>query len=226
MCWSPDADLIAGGVIAALGVGALAGVRRRTDLPLAALPLLLGTHQMVESVVWRGQEGTVSPSVASSARVVWAVIALPLLPLLVPVAVLLASSSAAATVRRQLVFLTGLGTATSITLAFALARGPVKAHVHGHTLAYTVGIPAAPLVVAGYLVATLGALLVAEDRTIRTLGVVCTIGSVACFLIWRLAFASTWCALAAVASLILLRWAWRSRPMTRPSGLDGMRLQD
>jgi hypothetical protein len=226
MCWSPDADLIAGGVIAGLGIGALAGVRRWTDVPLAALPLLLGTHQMVESVVWRGQEGTVSPSVASSARVVWAVIALPLLPLLIPVAVLLASSSAAITVRRQLLVLTGVGTAASVTLAVAVARGPVDAHVHGHTLAYTVGIPAAPLVIAAYLTATLGALLLAEDHTIRTLGVVCTIGSAACFLVWRLAFASTWCALAAVASLILLRWAWQSRPMTHPSRLDGTRLQE
>lgn len=218
MCWSPDADIAVGSVITAVGAGGLAGVRRWTNAPMAALTLLLGLHQMIESVVWRGEEGTVSSATASAARIAWAVIALPLLPLMVPVAVLLASASASAVVRRRLKILVGVGAATSAVLTFDVFSAPVVAHVHGHTLAYGVGVPAAPLVVAAYLAATLGALLQAEDRTIRVLGVVCTIGSVVCLLAWRLAFASTWCALAAVASLILLRWAWQRPTVSEPAG--------
>jgi energy-converting hydrogenase Eha subunit E len=216
MCWSADADLAAGSVIMAVGVGCVAGVRRPRDIPLAALPLLLGLHQVVESVVWRGQDGMVSASAASTARTLWAVIAFPLLPLLVPVAVLLTSSPAARPVRRRLQALTVVGAATSAVLAVTLAQHPVTARVLGHTMGYSIDVPVAALIIAGYLAATLGALVLASDPTLRALGVITTVGAAACYLVWELAFASTWCALAAVASLILLRWAWSPRPRLAP----------
>ena len=216
MCWSADADLAAGSVIMAVGVGCVAGVRRPRDIPLAALPLVLGLHQIIESVVWRGQDGTVSASAADTARTLWAIIAFPLLPLLVPIAVLLASSPATREARRRLQALTVIGIATSAVLAVTLAQNPVTARVLGHTMGYNINVPASPLVIAGYLAATLGALLLAPDPTLRLLGAVTTVGAATCYLIWELAFASTWCAAAAVASVILLRWAWNPRPRPRP----------
>ncbi|CAO0825444.1 hypothetical protein SMICM17S_05459 [Streptomyces microflavus] len=81
MCWSATADLVAGSGIAAIGVVTLARTRRVRDLPLAALPLLLGAHQIVESVVWNADGGT------GPATLAWAVMALPLLALWVPLGV-------------------------------------------------------------------------------------------------------------------------------------------
>src|SRR5216683_2613588 len=153
MCWSADADLVAGSVIMAVGVGCVAGVRRSRDVPLASTP-------------------------------------------------------AAVRVRRRLQALVVVGAATSAVLAITLARHPVTARPLGHTIGYTIDVPMIPLVIAGYLAATLGALLLAPDPRIRALGVISAIGAAACFLVWELAFASTWCAVAAVASLVLLRWAW------------------
>lgn len=49
MCWSATADLVAGTGIAAIGVACVARVRRVRDLPLAALPLLLGAHRIAKS---------------------------------------------------------------------------------------------------------------------------------------------------------------------------------
>jgi hypothetical protein len=91
-------------------------------------------------------------------------------------------------------------------------RHPVTVQVRGHTLAYAVGIGWAPLWVAGYLAATVGALLLSGDRTLRTLGVLVGAGAVACAVVWRLAFASTWCALAALAAVLLLGWAGGTGP--------------
>ena len=85
MCWSATADLVAGAGIACVGVACVARVHRRGDLPLAALPLLLGVHQLVEARVWQVGGGT------GPATVAWAVIALPLLAVWVPVAVLCAT---------------------------------------------------------------------------------------------------------------------------------------
>ena len=42
MCWSATADLVAGTGVAAVGAACVIRTRRRADLPLAALPLLLG----------------------------------------------------------------------------------------------------------------------------------------------------------------------------------------
>ncbi len=66
-----------------------------------------------------------------------------------------------------------------------------------------------PLVLAGYLFATLGSLLLGGDRRLRILGVVLAAGALACSALWRLEFASAWCAFAAVASLLVLGWVRR-----------------
>ncbi len=87
----------------------------------------------------------------------------------------------------------------------------MTATVHGHTLGYAVGVPhPAAVLLAGYLLATVGSLLASGDRLLRRLGLVTGVGAVVCALLWRLAFASTWCALAALAGLLLLQWAGHS----------------
>ncbi|WP_306325564.1 DUF6629 family protein [Streptomyces venezuelae] len=202
MCWSATADLWAGLGIAAVGVASLASVRHPRDAPLAALPLLLGAHQVVEAAVWHGGGGT------GPATLAWAVIALPLLPLWVPAGVLAVARPAD---RPRLLAPLAAGTATAGFLAYRLATRPVTAEIRGHTLGYAVDLPYAPLVLAGYLLATVGALLLARDRILRLLGLVTGAGAAVCALLWRTEFLSTWCALAAVASLLLLRWI-RRRP--------------
>ncbi|MET9438778.1 DUF6629 family protein [Streptomyces sp. NPDC006551] len=204
MCWSATADLVAGTAIAAVGVACLAGVRRPGDAPLAALPLLLGAHQIVESVVWRAGGGT------GPATLAWAVIALPLLALWVPLGVLTAAPPAH---RGRLAVPVAVGALTAAVLAHRLAGGrPVTAEVRGHTLGYVLHLPYASPLIAGYLLATVGALLLARDRLLRLLGVLTGVGAVVCVLLWRTEFVSTWCAFAAVASLVLFAWVRGRNP--------------
>ncbi|MEV0781200.1 DUF6629 family protein [Streptomyces sp. NPDC050428] len=206
MCWSATADLTAGVCIGAVGVACVAHVRRVRDLPLAALPLLLGAHQIVESVVWDSGGG------AGPATTAWAVIAMPLLALWVPLAVLLASPPES---RRRLALPVASGVATAAALSYCLATREVTADIRGHTIGYAVHLPQPEIVVAGYLLATIGALLLSGDRTVRLLGGLVAVGAVVCVVIWRLAFVSTWCAFAALASVVVLGWA---RRRTEPSG--------
>ncbi|MFD8020549.1 DUF6629 family protein [Streptomyces lavendulae] len=206
MCWSTAADLTAGTVVAAVGVVCVARVRRARDLPVAALPLLLGAHQLIEAAV-RDAGGGCGPATTA-----WAVIALPVLPVWVPLGVLLAAGPGA---RRRLWVPVAVGTATAAVLAYCLATGPVTAEVRGRLVGYGVDVPYAPLVLAGYLGATLGALLLTGDRRLRVLGAVLAAGALVCAALWRLAFASTWCAFAAVASVLVLGW------VRRPAGPGG-----
>ncbi|WP_062646580.1 DUF6629 family protein [Streptomyces maremycinicus] len=207
MCWSATADLVAGAGVAAVGMACVTSVRDRRDLPLAALPLLLGAHQMVEAVVRHSGGGS------GPATVVWAVIALPLLAVWVPAAVRCAAPPAA---RRRLTFLLALGVATAAGLAAAVAAGPVTADIRGHTVGYAVRLSHPAVLVAGYLLATVGSLLLSGDRGLSALGAVVGAGAVVCFALWRLEFVSTWCAFAAVWSVLLLGWV-RGRRGLRPA---------
>ncbi|MEU1288788.1 DUF6629 family protein [Kitasatospora sp. NPDC005856] len=209
MCWSAQADAVAGGLVAVAGVACLVRAHRAgrpERLPLAALPLVLGVHQLIEAVVWLGADGGLPDGLAGAARTAWAVVALVLLPVLVPAAVWCATSGPR---RRTLAAITLLGAAVAVPLAVAVGSHPVAATVHGHTLGYAVGVPYPAFLLAGYVLVTVGSLLASGDRLLRLLGLLIGAGAIASALLWRLAFVSTWCALAALTSLLLLRWAGR-----------------
>ncbi|MFG2459879.1 DUF6629 family protein [Streptomyces sp. NPDC048523] len=207
MCWSATADVVAGAAIASVGAACLIRTRRAGDLPLAALPLLLGAHQLVEARIWHVGGGT------GAATVTWAVIALPVLVVWVPVGVWCAAPRRAG---RRVAALVAVGALTAAFLAHGLTTRPVRAEIRGHTMAYVIGLPRAELLVAGYLIATVGALLLSGDRWLTGLGVLAGAGALVCWLLWRLEFVSTWCALAAVCSVVLYGWASR-RPAPRPA---------
>ncbi|WP_395293178.1 DUF6629 family protein [Kitasatospora hibisci] len=223
MCWSAQADLAAGGVVAGIGLLCLARTYRAgrpERLLLASLPLVLGVHQLIEAAVWFGADGDLPAPAAGWARTAWAVIALPLLPVLVPAGVWCAAREPGR--RRRLLPFVLLGLLVAAPLAVAVATHPVGATEHGHTLAYAVDLPHPGLLLTGYLLATVGPLLLSGDRRLRQLGLLAGVGAAVCALLWRLAFVSTWCALAALASMLLLRWTATPSggrpPRGRPSG--------
>jgi hypothetical protein len=203
MCWSATADLVAGTAVAAVGVACLARTRRARDLPLAALPLLLGAHQLVEARVWHTGGGT------GPATLAWAVIALPLLAAWVPVVVWCAVPGPA---RRRLLLPLASGAVTAALLTHALATRTVRAEIRGHTVGYVLGLPHPELLVAGYLVATIGAFLLSGDRVLVTLGALVAVGALVCGALWRLEFVSTWCAVAALCSVVVWAWVGRRSP--------------
>ncbi|MFF4506726.1 DUF6629 family protein [Streptomyces sp. NPDC001401] len=203
MCWSATADLVAGAGIACVGVACVARVHRTGDLPLAALPLLLGLHQLVEARVWQAGGGT------GPATVAWAVIAFPLLAVWVPLAVVCAVPRHAAA---RLAIPVASGVATAAVLAHAMATRPARAEIRGHTVGYVIGLPHAGVLVVGYLLATVGALLLSGDRRLRGLGLLAGVGALVCWALWRLEFVSTWCAFAAVCSVVVFRWVVGRRP--------------
>ncbi|MEW1925658.1 MULTISPECIES: DUF6629 family protein [unclassified Streptomyces] len=213
MCWSATADLVAGVGVAAVGVACVTRAARGPrpgDLPLAALPLLLGAHQIIESEVWRNDGGT------GPATVAWAVIAMPLLALWMPVAVLCAAPPSA---RRRLLIPLAAGIATAAALSYCLATRTVSAEIRGHTVGYSLGLPHPEVVVAGYLLATVGALLLSGDRGLVLFGVLVAVGAAVCLALWEREYISTWCAFAAVCSVVLYFWVRRrSRPAPARSG--------
>lgn len=219
MCWSAEADLVAGVGIAAVGVACVARTVRAGrggDLPLAALPLLLGVHQMIEAAVWASGGG------AGPAVLLWAVIALPLPALWVPAGVWCAAPKGVrGDALRRLMLPLVAGAVTAAALGHVLATRPVRAEIRGRTIGYVVDLPYAPLLVVGYLMATVGSLLLSGDRGLQVLGVLAGAGALLCWALWRLEFVSTWCAFTAVCSLVLFGWVrgrGRRPGLTAPTG--------
>ncbi|MEB8344184.1 DUF6629 family protein [Streptomyces endophyticus] len=206
MCWSATADLVAGGAITAVGVGCVARAARTRPraVPLAALPLLLGAHQIIEAVIWNDGGGT------GGAVTAWALIALPLLPIWVPAGVWCAVAPHA---RRRLLVPLAAGVVTAGVLGYVLATSTVTAEVRGHTMGYAIGLPHAGWIVAGYLLATIGSLLLSGERRLVLLGVLAALAAAVCAALWRWEFISTWCAGAALCSVVLYGWL-RGDPRT------------
>jgi hypothetical protein len=78
-------------------------------------------------------------------------------------------------------------------------------------MGYVVDLSHAEWLIAGYLLATVGALLLSGDRGLLLLGALVAVGALICWALWELEFVSTWCAFAAVCSVALWWWV-RGRP--------------
>lgn len=199
MCFSPQADLVGGVVVGAFGVDAVRHVGgRREYAALAALPLLLGAHQLDETLVWWGLQGHVGSGVGHAATWAYLLVAFVVLPIYVPAAIY--ALEPPGTRRRIVGALIGLGAVVSALLLAAIARGPVTATLGDYHVSYGTGIHKGMFIVAAYVVATCGSLLVSGYRHIVMFGVINLI-AVAVLAVFVLdGFASLWCGWAAITS--------------------------
>ena len=198
MCFSAEVDLAAGLVVGAVGVDALRYVRRRAQWPLAALPLVLAGHQLVEVPVWQGLAGEVSEAVWRPAAWLYLAIAFTVVPVLVPVAVAALEPPAR---RRAASALAVVGLAVAVVLAGALVRGPVEAAVAGNRIAYEAPVPFGGTVVGFYVLATCGSLLTSSVPRVRQFGAVNLVVAAGLAYADRVGFISLWCMWAAVSSM-------------------------
>src|ERR1700683_524493 len=89
VCFSPQADVVGGLVICAIGIDAVRHIRQRREfIALAWLPLLLGAHQFIEALVWLWLHGPVPRGGGHVALWAYLLIAFVALPVLVPLAVI------------------------------------------------------------------------------------------------------------------------------------------
>lgn len=199
MCFSPEADLVVGAAIVAVGIDAVRHVDARPEWRLVApLPLLLGAHQMIESLVWWGADGSVPRVIGDVAMWAYLLIALVLLPTLVPALVLSVERSPR---HRRIVrgFLL-LGVVVSGVLGLRMAVGHPSAAAAGDHIAYSIGLGHAVVWIGLYLAATVGSLLASSLRELRIFGLA---NLVALPILARLCaegFVSLWCFYAAIVS--------------------------
>ena len=199
MCFSPQADLIGGAVISTIGVAAVHNAQKgQGHVALAALPLILGVHQVIEAFVWFGLQGHSPHDVERVALWAYLLIAFVVLPILVPLAVVINEPSRSR--RFVMAPLVALGLAVSSILFVAMLQGPVSVKLRPHHLAYSIDLHNGALIVVLYVAAICGTLLLSTRRRVVTFGVVnlVAVGVIAWLTIDG--FASVWCGWAAISS--------------------------
>lgn len=202
MCFSPEADLAGGVVIGGVGIDAIRHIGRRPAVvAIAALPLILGFHQLDEAFVWWAQQGHIGSGTGTVALWVYLLIALVLLPVYVPFAVLLLEPPGRR--RSAMAGLVLLGAGVGGSLLVAMLQGPIGVAAHPYHLSYSVPSGGGPIVIALYVIAVCGALLLSASRAIALFGVANLVAVVAIALMTLDGFASVWCAWAALTSGIV-----------------------
>jgi hypothetical protein len=220
VCFSPEADALAGSAIVVVGIDAMRHADRPEERALAALPLLLGAHQLTETLVWLGFEGDLSHTMAQTAIAIYLAFALVVLPVLIPA---VAWWIERVSLRRDVIVAFGLvGLGVSAVLLGALIHGPFGASIDGRHIAYSVDALSNGGQVTGvYIVATCGALIASSERSLAVLGLLNLVVVPLLLLATTDGFVSLWCFWAAIVSVVIaahlrrhprLRRAVRSDP--------------
>lgn len=210
MCFSATANFVGSGVLGAVGVVTLTRVKHRRELLFASLPVLFAIHQFIEGFVWLGLDGVLSQAVAHDMGAAFMLYAQGLLPFLLPLSVLLFEPNATSR-RRMLPFLV-LGGATTLYILWALTAFPLQLYIQKNSLVYINQATNNTAIAVLYVIATCGALFFSKIRMMVIFGAANLAILLAVMEFKRYAFTSLWCAYAAVASVIILAYFWRSHP--------------
>jgi hypothetical protein len=216
VCFSPEADVMAGIVVSGVGVDALRHVRDRRYLPLAVIPLILGLHQVVEAFAWWGMQGRVSFQVGHMATWLYLLVAFVVLPPLVPAAVRAVEIDRRR--RRLMVPFVIVGAAVAAALLPGLVNGGAGGEVACRYIAYDTGVGYGGYVLPFYVVAVCGPLLLSGTRRVVLFGAanLVAVG----VLSWLLASGviSLWCVWAAVTSVVIALEARARHRQAAPAG--------
>jgi hypothetical protein len=208
MCFSAVANFVGSAVLGAIGVVTLTKVKHRRELLFAGLPTLFAIHQFIEGFVWLGLDGILSPAVTHDMGAAFMLYAQGLLPLLLPLSVLLFEPDVRSR-RRMLPFLI-IGGGTTLYILWALTAYQLQVYVRGNSIVYMNQATNNTAVAVLYVIATCGSLFMSKIRPMLIFGAVNLAILLVVMEVKRYAFTSVWCAYAAIASVIILAYFWRS----------------
>ena len=220
MCFSAEADFVTGAVVGAVGVATLTKVEEPRQLALAAVPLTLAAHQLVEGFVWLGHEGEASRSTVDVATYFYVAVAWVVLPVFLPLCVLLVERDRSR--QRAIAPFVALGAVVALYFLWSILLNDVTSHVVEHTIQYggagDLAVPATIL----YVIATCMPPLLSSHPAIVVFGVL-NLAAVA-VIAWAQAdgLTSVWCLWAAIISVLIylqfVAWQRRARtPTSEPS---------
>jgi hypothetical protein len=208
MCFSAEANFVGSTILAGIGILTLAKVKHRRELLFAALPTLFAIHQFIEGFVWLGLQGHLSSNVAHNMGAAFMLYAQGLLPFLLPMSVWLFEPDAKS--RKRMLPFVVIGWATSLYILWGLTAYPTDIYIRSNSIVYENPATNNTIVAVFYVIATCGSLFFSKVRDMVVFGRANLAILLVVMAVKRYAFTSLWCAYAAVASVIILAYFWRS----------------
>jgi len=208
MCFSAAANFVGSGVLGTVGVVTLTKVKHRRELLFASLPALFAIHQFIEGFVWLGLDGILSPKVTHDMGAAFVLYAQGLLPFLMPLSILLFEPNQ--TSRRRMQPFLIVGSLTTLYILWALIAYPLQVFVRSNSIVYINPATNNAIVAIFYVIATCGSLFFSKIKDMVLFGVANLAILLTVMAVKRYAFTSLWCAYAAVASVIILAYFWKS----------------
>jgi hypothetical protein len=208
VCFSAAANFVGSTALAAVGVVTLTKVKHRRELLFAALPTLFAVHQFIEGFVWLGLDGILSPTVTHNMGAAFMLYAQGLIPLLLPLSVLLFEPGRKD--RKRMLPFVIIGGATTLYILWALAAYPTQIYVKGNSIVYVNQATNFTVVAILYVIATCGSLFFSRVKAMVAFGTANLTILLVVMAFKRYAFTSLWCAYAAIASVIILAYFWKT----------------
>jgi hypothetical protein len=208
VCFSAAANFVGSGVLGAVGVVTLTKVKHRRELLFASLPTLFAVHQFIEGFVWLGLDGILPPEITHNMGAAFVLYAQGLLPFLMPLSVLLFEPNAKSRSRMR-PFLV-VGSLTTLYILWALIAYPLQVSIRSNSIEYINPATNNTFVAVLYVIATCGSLLFSKIKDMVIFGIANMAILLIVMAVKRYAFTSLWCAYAAVASVIILAYFWKS----------------
>lgn len=208
MCFSATANFVGSGVLGAVGIVTLTRVKHRRELLFAAIPTLFAIHQFIEGFVWLGLDGYLSPIVTHDMGFAFVLYAQGLLPFVMPLSVMLFEQTRAR--RRTMMPFVLLGALLMLYMLWGLALYPLHISVMGSSIVYVNYATNMTWVAILYVIATCGSLFFSKIKDMVIFGAANLVILLTVMAVKRYAFTSLWCAYAAIASIIILAYFWKS----------------
>ena len=208
MCFSATVNFTGSAVLGSIGIVTFTHVKHRRELLFASLPTLFAVHQFIEGFVWLGLDGHYSPTATHNWAAAFMLYAQGLLPLLLPLSVYLFEAHAQS--RRFMLPFVAVGCATALYILWALTAFPTEVYVRGKSIVYLNQATNNLAVAVLYVIVTCGPLFFSKIKMMVVFGAANLAVLLVVMVIRRYAFTSLWCAYAAVASIIILAYFWKS----------------
>lgn len=132
-----------------------------------------------------------------------------LLPFLLPLSVPLFEPDVKS--RRRMLQFVVVGCLTGLYILWALTAYPTQTYIRNNSIVYINPATNNTIVAVLYVFATCGSLLFSKIKGMVVLGIANVGILLVVMAVKRYAFTSVWCAYAAVASVIILAYFWKSR---------------
>ncbi len=189
------------GAIILVGILTLMKVSEPKEVVFATLPLFFGLHQFAQGFVWLGMEHLISPRALEMAEMAFALYAKGLLQFWVPLAIWLLEPPGR---RKNIVgALALLGLLLTLYSVWALSAAPMHVYVRNHSLVYDTPKTEYFWLGVGYVLTTIGSLILSSSISIRLFGWLNFFGLTLVWLVKPYAFTSLWCLYAAAVSVLL-----------------------